>query len=304
MSIPHGLKLRHVRGFLAVAEAGSVSEAARSLHVSQPALSKTIADIEQALEQVLFDRSGRRMTLTAAGALFRRYASDAVKSLEAGTIALNGENRSTNISVGVLPTVAGRLFPSVAKDFVELRPDATVSVTTGPHGFLLDRLRQGAIDLIVGRMPTPDEMVGLNFEFLYNDPIELVARADHPSLETGVARALSANPVILPTRESIIRKIVDGFLNAQGLSAIKPRLETVSLSLSLPLLLSSDMLWFISRGVVGRELTSGNLATFDLGAGYMSGAVGITQKRSENEESNINDLIELLHIGARNLDRS
>ena len=304
MSIPHGLKLRHVRGFLAVAEAGSVSEAARSLHVSQPALSKTIADTEQALEQVLFDRSGRRMTLTAAGALFRRYASDAVKSLEAGTIALNGENRSTNISVGVLPTVAGRLFPSVAKDFVELRPDATVSVTTGPHGFLLDRLRQGAIDLIVGRMPTPDEMVGLNFEFLYNDPIELVARADHPSLETGVARALSANPVILPTRESIIRKIVDGFLNAQGLSAIKPRLETVSLSLSLPLLLSSDMLWFISRGVVGRELTSGNLATFDLGAGYMSGAVGITQKRSENEESNINDLIELLHIGARNLDRS
>ena len=304
MSIPHGLKLRHVRGFLAVAEAGSVSEAARSLHVSQPALSKTIADTEQALEQVLFDRSGRRMTLPAAGALFRRYASDAVKSLEAGTIALNGENRSTNISVGVLPTVAGRLFPSVAKDFVELRPDATVSVTTGPHGFLLDRLRQGAIDLIVGRMPTPDEMVGLNFEFLYNDPIELVARADHPSLETGVARALSANPVILPTRESIIRKIVDGFLNAQGLSAIKPRLETVSLSLSLPLLLSSDMLWFISRGVVGRELTSGNLATFDLGAGYMSGAVGITQKRSENEESNINDLIELLHIGARNLDRS
>lgn len=304
MSIPHGLKLRHVRGFLAVAEAGSVSEAARSLHVSQPALSKTIADTEQVLEQVLFDRSGRRMTLTAAGALFRRYASDAVKSLEAGTIALNGENRSTNISVGVLPTVAGRLFPSVAKEFVELRPDATISVTTGPHGFLLDRLRQGAIDLIVGRMPTPDEMVGLNFEFLYNDPIELVARADHPSLETGVARALSANPVILPTRESIIRKIVDGFLNAQGLGAIKPRLETVSLSLSLPLLLSSDMLWFISRGVVGRELTSGNLATFDLGAGYMSGAVGITQKRSENEESNINDLIELLHIGARNLDRS
>ncbi len=303
MNIPLGLKLRHIEGFLTVAECDSVSEAARCLNVSQPALSKTIADAEIILDRKLFDRSGRRLTLTAAGSLFRRYALDAVKSLEEGTFALNGQNKATNISVGVLPTVAGGLFPSATKSFVALRPETTVSVTTGPHRFLLDLLRQGAIDLMVGRMPTPDEMVGLNFAFLYNDAIELVACSDHPSINLGAVRALVENPVILPTRESIIRKIVDGFLNAQGLSALKPKLETVSLNLSLPLLLDSNMLWFISRGVVGRELAAGNLATFDLGADYMSGAVGVTQRRSDTQDTSINDLIELLHTEAQNVGR-
>lgn len=298
MDIPAALKIRHVVAFLAVAEHGSVSAAARRLRVSQPALSKTVADTERALGQRLFDRAGRRMVLTVAGTVFRRHALDALHSLESGVQAVRGEGRAERISVGVLPTVAGSLFPSVARAFAQARPDAVISVTTGPHGYLLERLRSGAIELMVGRMPAPEEMSGLRFEFLYEDAIELVGRAGHPQLGRPAAQALRASPVILPTREAIIRKTVDAFLAAQGLGGLRATLETVSPNLALPLLLDTDLLWFISNGVVARELEAGRLRRFDLGAGYMSGAVGITLRSAEDAGPETAYLTGLLHAVA------
>ena len=293
MVIPSALNLRHLRVFLAIAEAGSVSAAARRINVSQPALSKTLADIERLVAQPLFDRAGRKMTLTVAGTLFRRHALDAMHSLERGFEALSGEAAADTLSVGLLPTVAASLFPAVARQYAKDRPTSMISVTTGPHGYLLEKLRRGDIDLMVGRMPEPSEMAGLRFAFLYEDSIELVARAGHPGLKLSVSEALRTHPVILPTREAIIRKIVDGFLAAVALDDLRPMLETVSPNLALPLLMDSDILWFISHGVVARELAAGNLAAFDLGAGYMSGAVGITLREGVESSANTEYLIEL-----------
>ena len=295
MIILPGLKLRHVEVFLAVAEAASVSAAARRLNVSQPALSKSVGDIERLVGQRLFDRTGRRMVLTVAGTLFRRHALDAMHSLESGLQAIGGDSPREVLSVGVLPTVAGSLFPPVALRFAEARPKAYISVTTGPHGYLVEKLRRGDIDLMVGRMPEPDEMSGLRFEFLYDDAIELVARADHPNRADRVTHALRDAPVILPNRDSIIRRMVDGFLNAHGLATLRPALETVSRNLALPLLMDSDMLWFISRSVVARDLAGGRLTAFDLGAGYLSGAVGITLRQARDTDPKADTLVALLH---------
>lgn len=293
MVIPSELKLRHIRVFLAVARAGSVSGAARGLHVSQPAVSKTLADTERLVGQALFERSGRRMVLTAAGRMLRRHAIEAMRALERGIEEINGARPAGRLAVGVLPTVAGSLFPSVVQQFSRARASC-ISVTTGPHGYLLERLRRGDIELMVGRMPEPDEMAGLGFEFLYEDPVELVARPQHPGLGGAPAQALRSNPVILPTRASIIRRLVDRYLGAQGCDRVQPVLETVSPNLALPLVEASDMLWFISRSVVARALASGRVARFDLGARYMSGAVGITRKNPDEPDADVAFLIELL----------
>ncbi|QFS84935.1 Hca operon transcriptional activator (plasmid) [Roseivivax sp. THAF40] len=295
MIIPLGLNLRHIRVFLAVAQQGSVSAAARRLNVSQPALSKTVADTERLIGQPLFRRTGRKMVLTAPGAIFLRHALDAMRNLENGLKAVSGDGPDDVLSVGVLPTVAASLFPAVVQDFREARRSAYISVTTGPHGHLLDKLRRGDIELMIGRMPEPDEMAGLRFSFLYEDTIELVARADHPGLSRKVRHILRDYPVILPNRASIIRKIVDGFLSAEGIDGVTPALETVSLNLALPLLQSTDMTWFISKGVVARELQMGTLGTFDITAGYMTGAVGITMRSDKDTSTHAAYLIELLN---------
>jgi LysR family pca operon transcriptional activator len=295
MAIPVGLKLRHVEAFLAVADAGSLTGAARSRHVSQPALSKTIADLERLVGAPLFDRTGRRVVLNAEGRSFRRHALQAMGSLEAGMRALSGPGADDSVSVGVLPTVAGDLFPAAALDFTRARPDAIMRVVTGPNRYLVDRLRAGELDLVVGRMPAAADMPGLRFEFLYEDRIALVARGDHPMRADRAAEAVRACPLVLPEQGAIIRETVETYLGMIGLSSARAAFETVSRAVALPLLLRSDMLWFISHGVVAREIAAGTLCAFDLGSGFMSGAVGMTTRHSGIRNPQAEFLATLLH---------
>ena len=300
MNIPSGLKLRHVEAFLAVAEAGTISAAARNRHVSQPALSKTISELETQLGKPLFERTGRRVLLTPAGEAFRRHALSSLQSLEAGVRALKGGGRTDVVRVGVLPTVASGLFPDVALEFSDLRPDARIAVITGPNRYLIDRMRGGGLDLVVGRMGPARDMTGLTFEYLYDEPVLLVTRAGHPGLSLSPVEALRRYPVILPNPGSIIRQQVMQYLIASGLEGnLSVRFETVARPVGVPLVERSDMLWFISRGVVERELSEGRLSALDLGAEYMTGAVGLTRTFDFTRDSPADFLAGLLHQRAK-----
>ncbi|WP_404933500.1 LysR substrate-binding domain-containing protein [Nitratireductor sp. L15S-10] len=178
------------------------------------------------------------------------HALSALQNLEAGVRSLSGGAAVDLVKVGVLPTVAGGFFPSVALDFAQARPQARTGVITGPNRYLIEMLRRGKIDLMVGRMPSARDMPGLSFEYLYEEPILLVARTGHPALQRPAREALSGFPLILPNPGAIIRETVDRYLAAMGLSDIAPTFETVALPVALLLLERSDMLWFISRGVV------------------------------------------------------
>ncbi len=301
MDIPNGIKLRHLEAFLAVTEVGTISAAARARHVSQPALSKTISELETALSAQLFERSGRRTVLTPAGESFRRHAMAALQTLEAGCRMAAQPVRSDLVKIGVLPTVAGSFFPSAALAFSKMHPDVRVGVMTGPNRYLIDMVRSGRIDLMVGRMPPADLMPGLSFEYLFEEPIELVARADHPARSGDLTQALSRYPLILPNPGAIIRRNVDQYLAALGLSGVQPAFETVALPVALSLLENSDMLWFISRGVVERELASGQLLALDMKAGYMSGAVGLTRKHVFDGKTPAGLFAETLHRYAKEL---
>lgn len=295
MGIPTGLKLRHIEAFLSVAQKGTISAAARARSVSQPALSKTIGELESLLDTPLFERTGRRALLTSAGESFRAHALAALQSLEAGVRDLSGKSTVGLVKVGVLPTVAGGFFPSVALDYLRAQQDARIGIITGPNRYLLEMLRSGGIDLMVGRMPSAKDMPGFSFEHLYDEPVLLVARADHPALDMPAPKALTEYPMIAPNPGAIIRRTVDQYLAAQGLSGLVPVFETVALPAALSLLEQSDMLWFISRGVVERELRQGTLAALDLKSDFMAGAVGITRKFAFSENSPADLLARLLH---------
>ncbi|MCR9283361.1 HTH-type transcriptional regulator CynR [Labrenzia sp. THAF191b] len=301
MNIPPGLKLRHIEAFLAVARSGTISAAARVRNVSQPALSKTVNELETILGTALFERTGRRAILTPAGEGFRAHALAALQSLEAGVRDLSGKVPVGLVKVGVLPTVAGGFFPTVALDYHRTHRDARVGIITGPNRYLLEMLRSGGIDFMVGRMPSAKNMPGLTFEHLYDEPVLLVARADHPALAMPAPKALTTFPLIAPNPGAIIRQIVDQYLVAQGLSGLVPAFETVALPLALSLVEQSDMLWFISRGVVERELRRGTLAAIELRSDYMAGSVGITRRFTFNEDSPADLLARLLHKRAEEM---
>lgn len=271
-----GVKLRQIRVFLQIAEKGGLTAAAGVLGLSQPAVSKSLAELEDLLGALLFQRLGRRMVLTPEGESFRRHAREAVASLDAGAQVVRGQGLRRRVSVGLLPTVSTRFFPSVVGRFLQGKPAVTLSIETGSHPFLLQKLRARQMDLMIGRMPNAAEMAGVAFEYLYEEPIIAVVRAGHPAARAEIGWILRNCPVILPTRDAIIRKNVDEYLGALGLAGLEAAVETSTLALGRGLLLASDAVWFISRGVVETEVEAGVLATVALGATFLSGAVGMT----------------------------
>jgi LysR family transcriptional regulator, pca operon transcriptional activator len=293
-----GVKLRHVRAFLDIAASQSLSAAARARGVTQPALSRTLSELEALLEAPLFRREGRRLVLTEAGALFRGHASIAVQALEAGAAALRPGRGGGRIPVGVLPTAATQLFPRVALRFREVAPATLLSVVTGPHSYLVGLLRAGGIDLMVGRMPAPSEMAGLAFAHLYEEEVVLVVRAGHPLSGQPVSRALGHCPAILPPTGAIIRPAVDDYLASQGAGALRPAYETVALAVGRGIVLGSDAMWFISRGVVAEELARGEMTILPTQARFLSGAVGMTRRQAEAQGPGLDLLMRITREAA------
>ncbi|WP_170293925.1 LysR substrate-binding domain-containing protein [Paracoccus limosus] len=285
------VKLRHIRAFLDIATEGGLSAVARAQGITQPALSRTLAELETLLGQPMFLRQGRRLVLTEAGALFRRHAGAAVQALEAGAAALRPGVGGT-LRIGVLPTVATRVLPRVVLRFRELRPEIMLAAETGPHFHLMRLLREGAVDLVIGRLPGASEMAGLRFDHLYEEEVILAARHDHPAGQRPAPEALAASPVILPPATALIRPVVDDYLTANGLAGLRPLIETVSLALGRGICLASDALWFISRGVVAHELGTGEMIALPTGARFMSGAVGVT-RRQESVAPGLADFAEI-----------
>ncbi|WP_128255368.1 LysR substrate-binding domain-containing protein [Falsirhodobacter deserti] len=271
------IKLRHVRSFLAIAAEGNLSAVAREQGLTQPALSRTLAELETLLGAQLFLRQGRRLILTEAGLSFRRHAAEAVQILEAGAAALHPGAARAGLRVGVLPTVATRLFPALALAFRQARPETVLSLISGSHDYLLRHLREGRIDLMIGRMPGAAEIAGLSFTHLYDEEVVLALRPGHPLAGHPAIDLLTRVPLILPPEGAIIRRGVEDWIASQGFGRIRPAFETVSLAIGRGLVLASDAAWLISAGVIHAEVARGDMIALRLGAGFLSGPVGITQ---------------------------
>ncbi|WP_299844111.1 LysR substrate-binding domain-containing protein [uncultured Paracoccus sp.] len=293
-----GVKLRHLRAFAAIADEGSLSAVARAQGITQPALSRTLAELEDLIGLPLFSRENRRLVLTQQGAVFRRHVHLALQALDAGAAALRPGNAGGVIRVGILPTAATRLFPLVALRLREIAPELLLKIETGPHTYLVRLLRDGQIDLMVGRMPDAGEMAGLAFQHLYEEEVVLVARAGHPLADLPPRDLLRQVPVVLPPETAIIRRPVNEYLAALNLIGLRPAFETAALAIGRGILAASDAVWFISRGVIGAELDRGDLVEIRTGVRFLSGAVGLTYRQSGAPVPGLDLLMQLAQDGA------
>lgn len=276
------LSLRHLRCFLEIARVESVSIAADRLHVTQPAVSRSLKELENMLGAQLFDRVGRGLRLNEAGRIFQSHAAASMTELMRGhdRLAKNG-GASIRLSVGALPTASTDLLPRAALRFRQEAPNVRLHILTGPNWLLFNQLREGALDLVVGRMPEGDTASGVTFQQLYIEDVVIVCRPDHPILESTVPEdGVKQFPLILPPKGAVISGTVDRYLSSIGLPEMRGDFETVALPVGRKIVQSSDMLWFISRGVVAEELGLGTLIAVDLSSPLLSGPVGISVSRS------------------------
>ncbi|ETX16396.1 LysR family transcriptional regulator [Roseivivax halodurans JCM 10272] len=294
MSLDPRLRLRHLSVFLSIARTGSVAQAATGLGVTQPAVSKSLRELEDILGAPLFDRTGRRVVLNPAGAAFQRLAGSSVAALEQAQDAVQQAGRTTRLSVGALPTAATRLLPDAALRFRELRPDCTLRVSTGPNWLLLSQLREGALDLVVGRMADPQRMDGLTFRQLYTEAIRAVVRSDHPLVAVRDATDLGPFPLLLPPSGAVIHQTVKSWLVSIGAGDHSGAFESVSAAFGLRACLRSDTIWFISEGVVADALEDGRLRALHLDAPMIAGPVGISLRDGTMPSPDLDALLDAL----------
>ncbi|MEF7614326.1 LysR substrate-binding domain-containing protein [Aquincola sp. MAHUQ-54] len=272
------IRLRHLQCLLAVAETGSLRRAAERLAITQPAVTKTLADLESIVGLRLLDRGRRGAVPTPDARAFLRHAQASVDALGEAVRSVSPGADHRPVRLGVLPTLAPSVAARATLAWRTVCPDVPLSVVTGLNTALLRGLRERELDMVIGRLADPDDMAGLSFELLYAEPLVLAARPGHPLLHAGRPPApadLAACPLVLPMAGTLIRHAADSFLGARGIVPRGGITETVSASLGRALVLASDALWFTPLSAAEADLEGGLLARLPLEAAGTEEPVGL-----------------------------
>jgi DNA-binding transcriptional LysR family regulator len=175
------MELRHLRYFVAAAETENVSRAALKLHVSQPALSRQIRDLEEEFGFSLFERSAKSVRLTDAGKMFLTEARAVLQRAEeavnrARAIATGGR---TELHVGYAPSPTARVMPPALRAFQAQSPKVRVKLHDLSTEEMLAGVREGRLDLAILVRPARRMLRGLHFEELARDTMRLAVPPGH-----------------------------------------------------------------------------------------------------------------------------
>lgn len=263
-SFRNRIRLRHIHCFLAVAQERNLGRAAERMRLTQPAISKTLSELEAIAGTRLFERNRLGAQLTAEGEKFLTHALGVLDALDAVSEAIGTEQAPQReaIQIGALPSVAPDLLPAALQIFRRHHPDAQVAIQTAANAPLLHMLKAGEVDFVLGRMADPQMMVGLSFELLYVEPLVLAVRAGHPlARESSVSLgAVAAFPLVLSPKGTIPRHNTESFLRAHGLAVPANCTETLSVSVARQIVRHSDAIWFAPAGAARGDLVDETLA--------------------------------------------
>ncbi|AOZ32988.1 TPA: LysR family transcriptional regulator [Salmonella enterica subsp. enterica serovar Typhimurium] len=272
------IRLRHLHTFVAVAQQGTLGRAAETLNLSQPALSKTLNELEQLTGTRLFERGRLDAQLTVPGEQFLTHAVKVLDALNTAGQALNRkEDASADVvRVGALPTAALGILPAAIGRFHQQQKSTSLQVATMNNTMLLAGLKSGEIDLGIGRMSDPELMGGLNYELLFLESLKLVVRPGHPLLqETITLSRVMEWPVVVSPKGTVPRQNAEALLQSQGCKMPAGCIETLSASLSRQLTVDYDYVWFVPSGAVKEDLRQATLVSLPVPTQSAGEPIGI-----------------------------
>ncbi|EAC1076701.1 TPA: LysR family transcriptional regulator, partial [Salmonella enterica] len=272
------IRLRHLHTFVAVAQQGTLGRAAETLNLSQPALSKTLNELEQLTGTRLFERGRLGAQLTVPGEQFLTHAVKVLDALNTAGQALNRkEDASADVvRVGALPTAALGILPAAIGRFHQQQKSTSLQVATMNNTMLLAGLKSGEIDLGIGRMSDPELMGGLNYELLFLESLKLVVRPGHPLLqETITLSRVMEWPVVVSPKGTVPRQNAEALLQSQGCKMPAGCIETLSASLSRQLTVDYDYVWFVPSGAVKEDLRQATLVSLPVPTQSAGEPIGI-----------------------------
>jgi DNA-binding transcriptional LysR family regulator len=248
------LKTRQLLLLVALAEEGNIHRAAQVLNMTQPAASKLLKDLEDVLEVPLFERLPRGMRPTLYGESMIRHARVALASLNQAHDELSAlkSGRLGQVRIGAITSPALILMPPAVAIVKQQHPNLRVALEIETSDVLMERLAQGKLDILVGRLFAQHDKSQLRYERLSGEPICACARPGHPLL--GVAGLTLRDVVgagwIVPPAGSVLRHRFELMFQEAGLEPPINMVETAALLFVTRMLQQSDMLAVLSTDVV------------------------------------------------------
>jgi len=228
--------LRQFQAFVTVARLGSFTRGAKHLHLSQPALTVQIQQLEEAMGVRLFDRSTRVVLLTPIG---RELAPTLERVLhEIDAVMVNTKELASHVkgtvTIGALPSISSKLIPSTIAEFQKQYPGIVVRLRDVLAYRIVGLVKEEEVDFGIGtlRMPVPD----IQFTPLFTDSLGVIFPARHTveRRRTITLKYLTAFPLILMDPETSVRDLVDHAFESIGEVAV-PAFEAVYPSTALAL---------------------------------------------------------------------
>jgi len=241
------LDSRRLRHFLAIYELGSIGQAAERLLLTQPALSKSIRQLEDQLGVRLFDRTTLGVVPTVFGnslALHAKQIEQQIRAAEAAISGMQGRAKG-HVRIGIGPLVAVQIMPTVALTIRRLHPDLELTVTEGLVDDLLPQLRRSELDVLVGAWPRIVDPA-FTTEVLLSDTIRVFAREEHPLVGMPISLTdLVEQNWVLPPATQQWRQLFEAAFFEQGLSAPRPTVTSNSAAFLKAMLTQSDAISFL-----------------------------------------------------------
>ena len=272
------MELRHLRYFVAVAEAGSLTvAAARRLHTSQPSLSRQIRNLEEEVGAQLLTRRARGIELTPSGRAFLDHARSLLSQVEAAAEAARRAARPAKpcFSMGFLTGHELTWMPEALRILHDELPNIDVMISSQYSPLLADGLAKGTIDAAFLRRE--NGMPGLAFRLLVKEPLMVILPSNHrlAALKAISPRDLAGEAfVIVSNTAPVLRVVIDNFLKRSGAN-IKPAHEADHITMGMSLIASTGGVGllpayaqnFLPPSVTSRPL-KGDTPTVELVFGY------------------------------------
>jgi LysR family transcriptional regulator of gallate degradation len=292
------------RAFIAVYNQTTVSQAAFSLGIKQPSISRSLSRLELRLKQDLFERRSFELRATQIGhklvVPFKLMFRELDQARE--EIKLDLGNRQGQVVVGCLPPTRTRLVPGAILALISEYPDVKVRVIDGIFPALFAMLMHGEMDILVGtlRNPLPE---GTNAEIMLYDRVSLVVRPEHPLMRQDVVTLDDCLRYdwVLPNSPAPLRQFFDKVVQSHGSNFPVRYAEVDSVMVGRSLLCNSDRIAILSYFQVEQEVRWGRLSTVPVLLPDAGRKIGILTKAGYQPTPFVAAFIEDLRTVAKQL---
>ena len=307
-SLRNKLKVRQLALLAELESAGSLHRAADRLGMSQPAASRLIQELEDLMGSSLFERTSRGMTPTDMGRMLMRHASLFLAGLDQvyeQAVALRTGNAGV-LRVGFFPGTPPKLVGCAITRLKAETPLMDIHVVEGPNEVLLSALRDGDLNLVVGRSPGAGESEGFEFEFLLKEYFAVVCGArnhEPPATSADLVDLVDLMhfPWILPVRSAPLRTNLEVLFLGQCGRQPTNLIESISLPLNVALMTAGNYLAVMQSSLAREYAAQGELRILIDRLPDLVGLIGIFTRSGEMPTSQARRMIDSLRISSASL---